>query len=274
MENILNKDKSYKWVIKKLWRETKTKAAAVIYAISIIFATAIVFPASADFNLEREMSLEYDQLVKGTGFFTSYKYAFMPDLLDAGVESKSQTHGSGSINESYSTYAFSSFIIDVKHDQDEENDTLKTPCGIQFEESRNMIFSPVTIAVNRGHYARNPIQYASLLTDRNCLKNYDTGSAMKNAVKYAHSLQKDMLGVVDYIDQGNNTMSVDEKITDGWTDLGILQIVVAPVRIEETYIGTFHIRKGLYHPVYSTMEEVEESWLPCCYAGVMGTLPM
>ena len=80
---------------------------------------------------EKNLKFNFEQNVRGTGFFSAYKYALMPDatgtegrLCFNGVEAKNKAHGSGKLDTDSMMYAENSYTnktwINGAYDEDGE----------------------------------------------------------------------------------------------------------------------------------------------------------
>ncbi|MCJ7445142.1 MAG: hypothetical protein MUO26_11575 [Methanotrichaceae archaeon] len=233
--------------------------------------------------LETNFSLEFDQNVKGNGFFASYIHAVMPDpygnkygvvgegLSGMGVQHRS--HGSGTIDEQYKvsgyTYYTEAGVVPVEGGIELEpvidDDEIYSIPFIQAKEDADIKYSPTMMAPGTGHYLNHPINFNSLLRDSNCIKNLDTGNLMQNDINYAHAIQKELEASADWMDQANTTMKFDEMITEGQTQIYVLKPADIPnfnqdeesavpfiikkskpdIEIDEMYIGTFDIMENM-----------------------------
>jgi hypothetical protein len=251
---------------------------------------------------EKNLKFNFEQNVRGTGFFTAYKYAQMPNALGTkgqqfnGVEAKNKAHGSGKIDTDSNIYAESSYTnktwINGAYDEDGEviEDEEETTSVIQMKEDSKMTYSPLVMGIGSRYYDLHPIAFNSLLKDEDWIKNRDGLNSLHHVVDQAHGLNK----VLDaQSDATNNTMNIEEDLVDGRAHFGVLQLQGIPVdevpeegsevvqvlglamkawkkpllEIDEDYIGNFHIKKNMNLYTYSEEEEKEDSWLPCCYGG-------
>jgi hypothetical protein len=251
---------------------------------------------------EKNLKFNFEQNVRGTGFFTAYKYAQMPNALGTkgqqfnGVEAKNKAHGSGKIDTDSNIYAESSYTnktwINGAYDEEGEviEDEEETTSVIQMKEDSKMTYSPLVMGIGSRYYDLHPIAFNSLLKDEDWIKNRDGLNSLHHVVDQAHGLNK----VLDaQSDATNNTMNIEEDLVDGRAHFGVLQLQGIPVdevpeegsevvqvlglamkawkkpllEIDEDYIGNFHIKKNMNLYTYSEEEEKEDSWLPCCYGG-------
>jgi hypothetical protein len=251
---------------------------------------------------EKNLKFNFEQNVRGTGFFTAYKYAQMPNALGTkgqqfnGVEAKNKAHGSGKIDTDSNIYAESSYTnktwINGAYDEEGEviEDEEETTSVIQMKEDSKMTYSPLVMGIGSRYYDLHPIAFNSLLKDEDWIKNRDGLNSLHHMVDQAHGLNK----VLDaQSDATNNTMNIEEDLVDGRAHFGVLQLQGIPVdevpeegsevvqvlglamkawkkpllEIDEDYIGNFHIKKNMNLYTYSEEEEKEDSWLPCCYGG-------
>ncbi|MDD1749408.1 MAG: hypothetical protein LUO89_05970 [Methanothrix sp.] len=251
---------------------------------------------------EKSLKFNFEQNVSGTGFFTAYKYAQMPDdtgtegRLFNGVEAKNNAHGSGIIDTDSDIYAESSYTnktwINGAYDEDGEiiEDEEEATSVIQMKEDSKMTYSPLAMGIGSRYYSFNPIVFNSLLKEEDWIKNRDGLNSLHHLVDQAHGLNK----VLDaQSDATNNTMNIEEDLVDGRAHFGVLQLQGIPVdeepeedsdevqvlglamkdwkkpliELDEDYIGNFHIKKNMNIYTYSEEEEKEDSWLPCCSGG-------
>jgi hypothetical protein len=255
---------------------------------------------------EKNLKFNFEQNVIGTGFFTAYKYAQMPEALGTegrlfnGVEAKNKAHGSGKIDTDSNINAESSYTnktwINGAYDEDGEEieDEEGATSSIQMKEDSKMTYSPLVMGIGSGYYTLNPVAFNSLLKEEDWIKNRDGLNSLHHMVDQAHGLNK----VLDaQSDATNNTMNIEEDLVDGRAHFGVLQLEGIPVdevpeegseeeseevqvlglamkawkkpliELDEDYVGNFHIKKNMNIYTYSEDEEKEDSWLPCCSGG-------
>ena len=109
--------------------------------------------------------------MSGTGFFSTYKYALMPDALGTegslfnGVEAKNQAHGSGTIDTESQISAESSYTnesnLNIEPDEEEvfgggeeveifEEFEEESTSIVGIKEDGNMTYSPAAMAIGAG----------------------------------------------------------------------------------------------------------------------------
>ncbi len=251
---------------------------------------------------EKNLKFNFEQNVSGTGFFTGYKYAQMPDALGTeghlfnGVEAKNKAHGSGKIDTDLNIYAESSYTnktwINGAYDEDGEviDDEEEATSVVQMKEDNKMTYSPLVMGIGSRYYSLNPVVFNSLLKEEDWIKNRDGLNSLYHRVDQAHALNK----VLDaQSDATNNTMNIEEDLVGGRAHFGVLQLAGIPVdeepeedsdevqilglamkdwkkpliELDEDYVGSFHIKKNMNLYTYSEEKENEDSWLPCCSDG-------
>ena len=264
--------------------------------IALLAATLLVGMAAANVvsnGITDNVTFNFEQSVEGNGYFMTYKYIQLtsPDTGQKGPMLKDYVHGSGSIDNEVLLTA-------------ERIDTTKTADGltiqeeyscISMREDNSMVYSPMTIAMGNGYYARNPIRYDSLLKEKTCIKNYRPVTSMHHQIEYAKAIDKDLEILVKdknysisdpfYEGVGYTSMKINEDVTDGKVHIGVLQgepnfmsktgydipSTTAwknpMIEVDEDYIGTYHIEKNMTIVVPYIKEVVEEDWLSCCIGG-------
>jgi hypothetical protein len=255
----------------------------------------------------KNLTFNMEQNVKGTGFFSAYKYALMPDAggeegyVYNGVEAKNKVHGSGQIDADSLMYAESKYMnrtwIDGAYDEDgelvlldDEAYLLDTEAGIVLDDDSEMTYSPQAMTFN------------SLLNEHQSTKNRGEFNSISHDVRYAHALDLLLESEADIF---NNSINVDENITDGQAHFGVVQLAGIPrdelleeeveegedlgdadglyekralgramkawhkpdLEIDEVYVGSFHIKKGMNLYVYEDDYRRVDNWLPCCFGG-------
>ena len=255
---------------------------------------------------EKNLKFNFEQNVIGTGFFTTYKYAQMPEALGTegrlfnGVEAKNKAHGSGKIDTDSNIFAESSYTnktwINGAYDEDGEEieDEEEATSSIQMKEDSKMTYSSLLMGIGSRYYDLHPIAFNSLLKEEDWIKNRDGLDYLHHMVDQAHGLNK-VLEAQSYAqsDATNNTMNIEEDLVDGRAHFGVLQLQGIPVdeepeedseevqvlglamkawkkpllELDEDYVGGFHIKKNMNLYSYSDEEEKEDSWLPCCSGG-------
>jgi hypothetical protein len=255
---------------------------------------------------EKNLKFNFEQNVSGTGFFTGYKYAQMPNALGTegrlfeGVEAKNKAHGSGKIDTDLNIYAESSYInktwINGAYDEDGEiiDEEDEATSFVQMKEDSKMTYSPLVMGIGSGYYSLNPVVFNSLLKEEDWIKNRDGLNSLYHRVDQAHTLNK----VLDaQSDATTNTMNIEEDLVGGRAHFGVLHLAGIPVdegpeedsdevqilglamkdwkkpliELDEDYVGSFRIKKNMNLYTYSEEKEKEDSWLPCCSSGFSDT---
>ncbi len=253
---------------------------------------------------EQNNSFTFEQSVQGNGYFMTYMYAKEGNLV-----MKNYAHGSGSVDNQATLQAF--HMEKSRHPVAEDWNDYNLSC-IQFKEDNAMVYAPTRIAVGRGFYAANPVDFSSLLKEKTWIKNYRAATSMHHEVEYAHAVDKELEikakerlnYTYDPIFEGFaiTQMNVTEDVTDGKVHLGVLQgdrqfvdqdavkkgsaniigISTVPkqytawkhpsIEIDEDYWGTYHIEKKMTLEVPYKRITSSDDWLPCCFGGYM-TMP-
>ncbi|VVB68797.1 Uncharacterised protein [uncultured archaeon] len=160
------------------------------------------------------------------------------------------------------------------------------------EENNTMLFSPQSMTVGRGYYARNPVVFNSLLSEKISAKNYATETSMIHATDRAKAIDKDLDASVtdsyydlsgwELLESADIGLSVREDVTEGATHMGVLQGNTEDQRhsawkslvtdIDQDFLGTYSIdtKMKLSWPV--TRIKGDDDWLPCCSDGYL-TMP-
>jgi hypothetical protein len=187
---------------------------------------------------EKNLKFNFEQNVIGTGFFSAYKYAQMPEALGTegrlfnGVEAKNKAHGSGKIDTDSNIYAESSYAnktwINGAYDEDGEEieDEEEATSSIQIKEDSKMTYSPLVMGIGSGYYSLHPVAFNSLLKEEDWIKNRDGLNSLHHMVDHAHGLNK-LLDAQS--DATNNTMNIEEDLVDGRAHFGVLQLQGIPV---------------------------------------------
>lgn len=272
-----------------------------IFALIAIFVILSVMTAGCEeannitYKKEKSMSLNYDQKVSGTGFFSSYKYSLMLDALTPppfnGTETKSKAHGSGKVDfdlkmhvESYHTYENYTNPQYIEEREEFDNEEFENADSIiELKEDSKMSYSSVSMAVGSRYYNLRPVIFNSLLNENVWIKNRDNFNSMTYATEGAHMLPHRALDI--YANYATTTMNVSiENLTSGKVHFGVLGLTGAPqdmegsaglamkawkrplTEVDEDYVGTFdHIRKNMTIIVILPFDDTkDEEWLPCC----------
>jgi hypothetical protein len=203
---------------------------------------------------EKNMTFAMDQRVSGVGFFSTYRYALMPDLtgtegrLFNGAELMKRGHGSGTIStesqlSAESTYTNTSHLSDTG---DGEEFEILTGSGrdeievideyeeeatsvVSLKEDSNITHSPMAMAIGAKYYALHPITFKSLLSDETSVKNRDGSNSLSHRIEEAHGLD---MALIAESDLTNTTINVDENLIDGKAHFGALQLAGIP-KLEE-----------------------------------------
>jgi hypothetical protein len=189
-----------------------------------------------------------DQRVSGAGFFSTYKYALMPDLagtegyLFNGAELKNKAHGSGSIDtgsmfSGESTYVNMSHLFDgfepeeieisngVKEIEVVDDYEEETTSAVALKEDNKMTYNPMTMSIGTRYYAAHPITYKSLLSEETWAKDRNYFNSLNHRVEQAHGLEITLDALSDVTD---TTMNVEENLIDGKAHFGALQLEGIP----------------------------------------------
>jgi hypothetical protein len=288
-------------------------AVALALFVSIGFAFA---EYSEDANLifreENNLTFIISQTVQGTGFFTTYKYAHMPDSpgtevsLYNGVEGKNQAHASGSIDTESLLSASSSYTNET--DLNEAYNEIDYPEGyeefwsnsVELKENNKLTYSPIAMAIGTGHYALHPIAFNSLIDVETWIKNRNGFNSICNRIEKAHGLDETLeaLSASDYTPTTLTTMKVEDNLIEGKAHFGVLQLVgipkgeeseeeseegsldASPIKawqkpltiIDQDYVGTYQIKNNVTLAMSSYIEHFDDDWLPCCFGGYL-TMP-
>ncbi|MEA2046490.1 MAG: hypothetical protein U9N48_08255 [Euryarchaeota archaeon] len=269
--------------------------------IALLAATLLVGIAAAvntDNVLTDNVTFNFEQSVEGSGYFMTYKYIQLStpdDNNKAGQKGpmlKDYVHGSGSIDNEVLIIAERTYSRDAPSGKDI---TIEQYSCISMREDNSMVYSPMTIAMGNGYYARNPIRYDSLLKERTCIKNYRPVTSMVHQIEYAKAIDKDLEILVKdknysisdpfYEGVGYTSMKITEDVTDGKVHIGVLQgepnaMSVTGygipdttawknpmIEVDEDYIGTYHIEKNMTIVVPYKLTIDDEDWLSCCFGG-------
>jgi len=267
--------------------------------IAVLVASFLVGIAAAaeepDFSasVSNNVSFNFEQSVEGSGYFMTYKYIQLasPDTNLKGPMLKDYVHGSGSIdNEVLITAEEIKTVVLADGEITDEAYSC-----ISMREDNSMVYSPMTIAMGNGYYARNPLRYDSLLKEKTVIKNYRPVTSMHHQIEYAKAIDKDLEILVKdknysisdpfYEGVGYTSMKITEDVTDGKIHIGVLQgepntmsdtgyLIPTTtawknpmVEVDEDYIGTYHIEKNMTIEVPFKLTIVEEDWLSCCIGG-------
>ena len=187
---------------------------------------------------EKSLKFNFEQSVSGTGFFNSYKYALMPDVLGTegrlfnGVEAANKAHGSGNMETDSTIYAESSYsnktwINGAIDDEGEEiEDEEESTSQIQVKQDSKMTYSPMVMGIGQSYYNQHPVVFNSLLKEEDWMKNRNRFNSLTHSVDQAHGLNK----VLDaQADADTNSMNIEEDLVDGRAHFGVLQLEGIPV---------------------------------------------
>jgi len=266
---------------------------ALLAASFLVGIAAAVTDPNIEGSISANVSFNFEQSVEGSGYFMTYKYIQLrsPDTDQKGPMLKDYVHGSGSID---NEVLITAEEINTGVLADNEITINEYAC-ISMREDNSMVYSPMTIAMGNGYYAKNPIRYDSLLKEKTCIKNYRPVTSMHHQIEYAKAIDKELEILVKdknysisdpfYEGVGYTSMKITEDVTDGKIHIGVLQGEPNTmsdtgygvpdttawknpmVEVDEDYIGTYHIEKNMTIVVPFKLTIVEEDWLSCCFAG-------
>jgi len=198
------------------------------------------------FREENNLTFSIDQKVSGAGFFSTYKYALMPDAIGPegrlfnGVEAKNQAHASGAMDmeslfSGESTYVNESNLnpkiegeekyVNSEHVKKFEDYEEETTSVIDLKEDNTLTYSPMSLSVGTNYYDRHPLAFNSLIKDGVWMKNRDGFSSLSHVVDNAHALNKLLDANSDAV---NLSLNVEEDLTEGKSHFGALQLVGYP----------------------------------------------
>jgi hypothetical protein len=202
---------------------------------------------------EKKMTFAIDQHVSGVGFFSTYRYALMPDVtgtegrLFNGVELEKNAHGSGTINaeslfSGENSYTNTSHLFDTDGGEEievlERRDELEVfedyeeeaTSVVGLKEDSKMTYDPAGMAVGTKYYAQHPITFKSLLNDDTWAKNRNGFNSLNHRIEGAHGLDMtlDAMAFDAKSDATNTTLNVDENLVDGRAHFGALMLAGTP----------------------------------------------
>ena len=280
-------------------------AALVLVAI-VGLSSAYLYtaePYGKGTSSTKNLSFNFEQSVTGYGFYVTYAYVKMGNLV-----LNNYAHGSGNVNSIESTLA-AYHDNRTAHPWHEDWVDRDVNC-IQFKEDVNVNYTPVRMYVGQGYYAEKGIDYSTLLKENTWVKNYRAGSSMQNEIEYAHSILKELevtakenftqIWDPQYYGVGYTNMKVLETVGEGKVHLGVLQADIdnakawggsdltsikgsagskgynawkyPSIEVDEDYWGTYTIEKNMTLDVPYKSIVTADDWLPCCFGGYL-TMP-
>ena len=261
---------------------------------------------------ENNLTFIISQTVQGTGFFTTYKYAHMPGesgtegSLFNGVEGKNQAHASGSIDTESLLSASSSYTNET--DLNKAYNEIDYPDGfdeywsssVELKENNKLTYSPIAMAIGTRYYNLHPIAFNSLIGVETWIKNRDGFNSIDNRIEKAHGLDETLeaISASDYTPSTLTTMKVEDNLIEGKAHFGVLQLAgipkgeeseeeseegaldMSPIKawqkpltvIDQDFVGTYQIKNNATLAISSSIEHVDDDWLPCCFGGYL-TMP-
>ncbi|HOO54248.1 MAG TPA: hypothetical protein PLX30_08420 [Methanothrix sp.] len=276
------------------------RVTLAILALSFLIGMAVAWPPTPgetypdiEAKGSKNISFNFEQSVQGSGYFMTYRYIQLdsPNTDQKGPMYKDYAHGSGTIDNEITICAEQVDYYTLEGCYEEWEDFS---C-ISAMEDNAMVYSPMTMSIGNGFYAKNPIRYDSLLKEKTCIKNYRPVTSMHHQVEYAKAIDKEIDVIVKdkqyyygdpiYQGVGYTSMNITEDVTDGMVHIGVLQGEPNPmnstgydvgehsawkdpmIEIDEDYVGTFHIEKNMALDVPYKHVVVEKDWLSCCIGG-------
>lgn len=248
-----------------------------------------------DEEVTKNVTFNFEQSVKGSGYFMTYRYAKVGALA-----LKDYVHGSGSIDNEAIMFAQEAVTEDHSSGTDWTDNYVNC---LSLKEDNVMVYSPMRIAIGTGYYAAKPILFDSLLKEKTWIKNYRAASSMHHEVEYAHGIDKELevlakenyTHIYDptYEGVGVIQMKVNEHVDDGKIHFGVFKAngdltaeewVPAfqsnnpysfgwnvwkdpSIEIDEDYFGTYDIVKNMTLETPYKLVQKSEDWLPCCSGG-------
>ena len=273
------------------------KLTLAILALSFLVGMSTTAIAATE---NRNVTFDFEQSVQGSGYFMTYRYIQLDSPANDGAKGpmyKDYAHGSGTIDNEITICAedIDYWSCDGCWIEEEAYSCISA------REDNSMVYSPMTMSIGNGYYARNPIRYDSLLKEKTCIKNYRPVTSMHHQVEYAKAVDKEIDVLVkdknyyyeDPVEEGvgYTTMKINEDVTDGMVHIGVLQgepnsmdpeadyggLPGGDIRrsawknpmieIDEDYVGTFHIEKNMTLDVPYKYSKTPKDWLSCCIGG-------
>ncbi|OPY51986.1 MAG: hypothetical protein A4E49_02031 [Methanosaeta sp. PtaU1.Bin112] len=177
---------------------------------------------------------------------------------------------------------------------------------ITYTKQYDNVQSPTTFAYGTGWYASHPVDYNSLLKDKNEAKSYQESASMHRQIEYARAVKGDIAieinctGPNDVADgRGFLKMKIDDDVTQGTLHIG--ELLAMPmynasypkfglhynsktkrydstgdlkqgwkdpiIEIDSNYVGDFHVQKTMTLDIKKSKSTWGEDWLPCCSGG-------
>lgn len=261
-------------------------AMIIAYALLLVAVEASAMEIRDTEN--RDMYFTYEGATSGNGSFATRSVIEMggphidhrDPVKNADVKVTEHKHGSGTIDDEVLIVAERLYFFLLIDDYS----ITKRYASIWMAEDSSMTYSPVTIPMGRGYYAARPIHYDSTLKEKNCIKNYATETSMHHETLYAGVIDKDLEVLVKdknydnsgwhLVDAAWTEMNVSEDVSEGTTELGVLQGNTREsdtsawknpiIDIQDRYKGTYHIdqKMSLYWPV--DRYGLNDSWYGFC----------
>ncbi len=139
--------------------------------------------------------------------------------------------------------------------------------------------APVDLSVGSGYYSSHPIAVGSKIGSRTELVNGDSTTSMSHEVGSAEEVSgrteyaatsSSMRGDYETINFATTKMQIDETVTNGKVDIGVLSGSDGhawknpAIEIDEEYIGTYHITKNFAINNSYSRNSFKDGWLNCC----------
>ncbi|MDD5047867.1 MAG: hypothetical protein PHH09_02975 [Methanoregulaceae archaeon] len=263
--------------------------------LAIMALAAIIIGSGVGLSTDEEMTFNYEQSTKGTGFFNSYR-----EVAVDSVKTKTITHGSGMTDSSdiLKAQRISEYNVDYEPDNLLTNTTSREIRHISGNEEDKITYTPITVDIGTGYYKDNPIEYASQLAKRTCIKNYQISNAVNHEIKYAENVNTNQQIWIENNESyaftyGSNPYYLDPESVccrDSITNMKFVEDVTGMIHIGATGVATSVNHEGneIYQNIYIdedyfgeytlsrniTFEKKEpdlcarqSSWLCCCFGG-------
>ena len=186
--------------------------------------------------------------------------------------------------------ASAEFMASIGHAEPRASNSSQD--SIAFAGRDELISSPQNLTPGGGYYSTNPILMGQGSGSRTEIYNADSATSMSHEIAAARGASRE----AEYLVQSSGIkgpmgksgftttqMKIDETVTDGKVNLGVLVGESGKVgagsrsldprhsawrnpaiEIDEVYIGTFNISKNLtYNSSYSVTRN-KDGWLSCC----------
>ncbi|OPY52304.1 MAG: hypothetical protein A4E48_01185 [Methanosaeta sp. PtaU1.Bin060] len=180
----------------------------------------------------------------------------------------------------------------INEGEESENQWKGANSEIDYAIQNRLVQAPYAFAAGTKWFAVHPVTYDSLLKEKTVAKSYQEAAMMQHQLDYARGYEGDLavnMNCTAPTDEAKGmgliSMSIDSYVMSGMVHIGELvsdaskhyqggynntkvHALKGPIiRVDENYVGNFHIKKEMEVKTEKPISEEYDDWLTCCFGG-------